>query len=264
MIIFPAIDLRHGQVVRLKQGQAERMTVFGNDPLSTARAWVDKGAEWLHVVNLDGAIGDGDSPSSSALSHPIDINLQILESICADLPDTSVQFGGGIRSIADLQSVFNCGVSRAVLGTVALTNPKLVRLTIGRFGSHRLVIGLDASKGTIATHGWTQSSSVSPIELGLSMREIGVRYALYTNVQRDGMMSGVDVVGTAQLARATGLRVIASGGFSTLADLEQLLSEDDAGIEGVVIGQALYTGAVPLESALQMAHAQPSGPCLEE
>jgi len=255
MIIFPAIDLRHGQVVRLKQGRVDRMSVFGTDPVDTARSWVDQGAEWLHVVNLDGALGELSPRAGAATDSVTDINLQHLLDICSEMPLTSIQFGGGIRQLGDLQRVFDLGASRAILGTAAVCNPEMILEAISQFGPERLVVGLDASRGAIVTHGWCQPTKMTPVGLGLAMKGIGVKYALYTDVQRDGMMTGVDSEGTADLARATGLRVIASGGVSSLSDLQRLVARQDDGIEGAIIGQALYTGAIALDAAIRLAHS---------
>jgi phosphoribosylformimino-5-aminoimidazole carboxamide ribotide isomerase len=245
MIVFPAIDLRHGRCVRLRQGRAEDETIFNDDPASVARRWVEQGAEWLHVVNLDGAFGETGSGAG------LPINLQRLEEITATVPQTPIQFGGGVRSLADIETALGLGAERVILGTVAVRNPDLVDEAIQRFGSGRLVVGIDARDGQVATHGWLETSDTTAVALGQAMATRGVERAVYTDIARDGMLSGVNVAATAALARDTGLQVIASGGVAALDDLRRLKAEGD--IEGVIIGQALYTGAVSLPDAIRTA-----------
>ncbi len=241
--IFPAIDLRRGKCVRLRQGDPNAETVYGDDPVAIARRWVDQGATWLHVVNLDGALGDSLDP------EVLSPNLQALAAICNEVP-VPIQFGGGLRTLEDIRSVLDLGVARVVLGTVAVTRPDIVREALRRFGSERIAVGLDAREGRVATHGWAQVSEVSVVALGQAMREAGVRWAVYTDIQRDGMLSGVDAEAVARLAEQTGLRVIASGGVAGLADIDALLSVAHRGVAGVIIGQALYAGRVDLSAAL--------------
>jgi len=242
VIIFPAIDLRRGRCVRLRQGRAEEETVYGDDPAAVARRWVEQGAAWLHIVNLDGAFGE--APTR---------NLQRLAEIHHAVPDTPLQFGGGLRSLADVERVLALGAQRVILGTIALKDPDLVAEAVTRFGAERIVVGLDAHQGRIATHGWREVSDTTATALGLALRRRGVVRAVYTDIARDGMLTGLDAGATAALARATGLRVIASGGVASLADVERLCEQAEAGIEGVIIGQALYTGAVSLPEAVRLA-----------
>jgi phosphoribosylformimino-5-aminoimidazole carboxamide ribotide isomerase len=249
MIVFPAIDLRQGRCVRLRQGRAEDETVYDDDPAAVARRWVAQGAEWLHVVNLDGAFGQ----AASQRSRPI--NLQRLEEIHAAVPQTPIQFGGGVRSLSDMQIALGLGAARVILGTVAVQNPDLVAEAIGRFGAERIVIGIDARDGQVATHGWLETSEVTAIALGRAMRARGVRRAVYTDIARDGMLTGVNVEATAHLARETGLAVIASGGVASLEDLRRL--EARGNIEGVIIGQALYTGTLSLRDAIRVLAGDP-------
>lgn len=247
MILFPAIDLRQGRCVRLRQGRAEDETVYGDDPAAVARRWVEQGARWLHVVNLDGAFGD--SPAES--QRPI--NLRRLEEIHATVPGTPIQFGGGVRSLADVEEALGLGATRVILGTVAVRSPDLVIEAVERFGAGRIVVGIDARDGQVATHGWRQISDTTAVALGRAMQQGGVTRVVYTDIARDGMLTGVNVEATAELARSTGLRVIASGGAASLADVIRLKAEAKAGIEGVIIGQALYTGAVSLPEAIRVA-----------
>ena len=253
MIVFPAIDLRRGRCVRLRQGRAEDETVYGEDPLAVARRWVREGAEWLHVVNLDGAFGEHDGTPDSQ------INLQRLAEIHVALPQTPIQFGGGVRSSADAETALDLGATRVILGTVAVQNPALVEEMIARFGPERIAIGIDARDGQVATHGWLRTSDTTATALGQAMGARGVNRIVYTDIARDGMLTGVNVEATAALARATGLQVIASGGVASLEDIARLRasreSDGEAGgdVEGVIIGQALYTGAVSLPDAIRAA-----------
>jgi phosphoribosylformimino-5-aminoimidazole carboxamide ribotide isomerase len=253
MIVFPAIDLRRGRCVRLRQGRAEDETVYGDDPVAVARRWISQGAEWLHVVNLDGAFGEGTGAPGDQ------INLQRLEEIRAALPGTPVQFGGGVRSLADVETALALGATRAIVGTVAVQNPELVEEMIAHFGPEQIVIGIDARDGQVATHGWLKPSDTTAIALGQAMRAKGVERIVYTDIARDGMLTGVNVEATATLARATGLQVIASGGVASLEDIARLRANQLPGdgatgrIEGVIIGQALYTEAVSLPDAIRVA-----------
>jgi phosphoribosylformimino-5-aminoimidazole carboxamide ribotide isomerase len=248
MIVFPAIDLRRGRCVRLRQGRAEDETVYGEDPVAVARRWVAQGAEWLHIVNLDGAFGD---PRATSSGRPI--NLQRLAEIHRAVPDTPLQFGGGVRTLADLETALSLGAARVILGTVAVEEPDLVLEAVQRYGAACIVAGIDARDGQVATRGWRHTSQMTALALGKEMCSAGVTTVVYTDIGRDGMLTGVNVVATAALARATGLKVIASGGVASLADVQQLSAQVEAGIEGVIIGQALYTGAVSLLAAIQSA-----------
>lgn len=246
MIIFPAIDLRRGRCVRLRQGRAEAETVYDDDPAAVACRWVAEGAQWLHVVNLDGAFGDADS----GMGQPI--NLQRLAEIREAVPSTPIQFGGGVRSVADVERSLALGATRVILGTVAVAQPAVVSEAIECLGPERIVVGIDARGGQVATHGWRQTSETTAVALGQAMRQQGVLRVVYTDIARDGMLSGVNVEATAALARATGLRVIASGGVASVVDVRRLKARAVDGIEGVIVGQALYTGAFSLAAALQV------------
>lgn len=259
MILFPAIDLRRGRCVRLRQGQADQETVYGDDPAAMARRWVKEGAAWLHVVNLDGAFGEGGTlPTGSrpgAETQSIGarpINLQRLAEIRAAVPGTPVQFGGGVRTLDDIQTALDLGATRVVLGTVAVRQPELVVQALRRFGAARIVVGIDARDGQVATHGWQQTSAITAQALGREMRLRGVTHVVYTDIARDGMLSGVNIDATAALAAATGLQVIASGGVASVNDITRLKARE--GIAGVIVGQALYTGAVSLPEALHAAN----------
>jgi len=257
MIVFPAIDLRHGRCVRLRQGRSKDETVYDDDPATVARRWVAQGAQWLHVVNLDGAFGESSIPNSqyprSEIQTPIPANLQLLVEIHAAAPGTPIQFGGGVRSLADMERALRLGATRVILGTVAVENPDLVTEAIESFGAERIVVGIDARDGQAATHGWQETSETTAMALGRAMRRQGVIRAVYTDIARDGMLTGVSVTATAVLARTTGLRVIASGGVASLADVSRLKAQAGEGIEGLIIGQALYTGAISLPEAIRAA-----------
>jgi phosphoribosylformimino-5-aminoimidazole carboxamide ribotide isomerase len=243
LIVYPAIDIRQGRVVRLQQGDPNRQTVYADDPVEAAQRWLDAGAKWLHVVNLDSTLGE------------TDLNLSILRRIA--MLSAAVQFGGGIRLLDHVQQALDVGASRVVLGTLAIQSPSIVGEAVRQFGVERIAVALDARDGRVATHGWQQQTNRSPIELGSEFASLGVQHALYTDISRDGGLSGVNVAATADLARATGLHVIASGGVASLDDIRALLAANDAlrgvpGITGVITGQALYTGALDLAAALRL------------
>jgi phosphoribosylformimino-5-aminoimidazole carboxamide ribotide isomerase len=237
MQIYPSIDLRGGKVVRLKEGDPNRQTVFSEDPLAVARQWIRGGADWIHIVNLDGTF---DTANDNGL---------ILENI-AHL-NVKVQFGGGLRSLYAISRAFEQGASRVVLGTIAIEQPGIVVDAINRWGADHVCVALDARDGKIATHGWQQKTDVTPIEFGKKMAADGVIHALYTDVNRDGLLGGVNVETTAALGRETGLQVIASGGVSSLDDVRNLKATGS--VAGVVIGIALYEGKFTLEQAIQTA-----------
>lgn len=237
MIVYPAIDVRSGRVVRLLYGDPSRETVYGDDPAAVAQRWKDAGAAWLHVVNLDGALGEAN------------LALDTLSRVAAvGLP---VQFGGGMRSLEDVRKALDAGAARVILGTMAVTQPDVAREAVEAFGAEQIAVALDARGDRVATHGWQQVSAWTPAELGKTFAQMGVLHALYTDVSRDGDLSGVNVETTADLARQTGLQVIASGGVATLDDIARC--RDTGAIAGVVTGKALYSGAFTLEAALQAA-----------
>jgi phosphoribosylformimino-5-aminoimidazole carboxamide ribotide isomerase len=241
MIVFPAIDLRRGRCVRLRQGDPAAETVFGDDPAAMARHWASCGAQWLHVVNLDGALGD---------QGPDALNLRRLAEIRAAVV-LPIQFGGGLRTLDDVAQALDLGATRVVLGTAAVQAPDLAAAAVQRFGAEAIVAGLDAQAGRAATHGWQAVSDVQVHDLGRQLRQAGVLRAVYTDISRDGMLSGVDADGSAELARQTGLGVIASGGVRDLADIRRLQALASQGIEGVIVGQAIYTGSLDLAEAVK-------------
>ena len=234
MEVIPAIDLRGSRCVRLFQGDFDRETVFSDDPLATARAWQEQGGLRLHLVDLDGA-------ASGQPAH-----LGIITEIVRELA-IPVQVGGGIRTVATAESWLAAGADRVVIGTAAIRDPEMVREVCQRHGSQRVVVAVDAKDGKVAVQGWTEASSMTVLDLGKEMASIGVARLLYTDIARDGMLVGPDVETNALLARETGLAVLASGGVSSVEDIRRLV---ETGVEGVVVGRALYTGAVDLAEAI--------------
>jgi phosphoribosylformimino-5-aminoimidazole carboxamide ribotide isomerase len=253
MIIYPAIDLRKGRCVRLRHGDPGQETVFSDDPAEVARRWAGAGATWLHVVNLDGAL-------ESRLGAPDSAHLEALRRVL-NAVETGVQFGGGIRTLDDMELLLEMGVDRLVLGTTAVRRPQLVERALADFGAEQIVVGIDARDGRVATHGWTKMSELSPLELGRQMAGMGVKRVLYTDIRRDGTLEGVNVEATADLARQTGLLVIASGGVATLDDVQALCARQADGIEGAIIGQALYTGAIDLAEAIRLFQGTQDAKC---
>ncbi len=233
MIIYPAIDLKGGQCVRLQQGDMERATVYGYDPAAVARSFAEKGAQWLHVVDLDGAF-TGDSR-----------NLDAVRAIVAAV-HIPVQLGGGLRSMERLQQVFEAGVSRAILGTAALEDEEFLKEAVAAYGD-RIAVGIDAKDGLVAVRGWAEASDVTPLALALRVKAAGVRTVIYTDISRDGMLSGPNFEATKALIDGTGLDVIVSGG---VADLGHVTQSKQIAAAGVIIGRAIYTGAVRLEEAI--------------
>jgi len=234
--IYPAIDLRNGRVVRLQYGDPDRETVFGDDPAAMGQKWIDAGTEWLHVVNLDGAFDEKGSANWSALPQITQL-------------DAKVQFGGGIRALADVERALDAGVNRVILGTVAIENPELVMEAIAKFGADKVVVGIDARDGEVKTRGWVKGTGTSPADLGIQMKERGVQTIIYTDISRDGVLTGVNAEATAQLAQATGLNVIASGGVATLADIANCHALAPQGVSGVITGRAIYDGRIDLAEA---------------
>jgi phosphoribosylformimino-5-aminoimidazole carboxamide ribotide isomerase len=236
MILFPAIDLKGGQCVRLWQGRMDRATVFNTDPAAQARAFVRAGCAWLHLVDLDGAMA----------GRPV--NAAAVESVLAAV-DVPVQLGGGIREPATVERWLSAGVRRVILGTAALRQPELVREAC-RLWPGRIVVGIDARRGLVAVEGWVEDTRVEAAELARRFEDVGVAAIVHTDIERDGTMAGLNVEATAALARGLSVPVIASGGAASLDDLRALKAVEDAGIEGVIAGRALYDGRLDLEAAL--------------
>ena len=234
MEIIPAIDLKDGRCVRLFQGDFRQETVFSDNPLAMAKSWQDQGSQRLHVVDLDGAIK----------GKPI--HLEIISSIVKAL-DIPVQVGGGIRDLNSATAWIEAGVERVVIGTAAVRDPNMVQEVCGKHGSEKIVVSIDAKDGLVALQGWQESSSVTVLDLANQVGNLGVVRLLYTDIARDGALTGPDLATNAQLTSETDLAIQASGGVSSLEDIRRLLC---TGVEGVIIGRALYTGAVSLPDAL--------------
>lgn len=234
MELFPAIDIRAGRVVRLAQGQAGRETRYHDDPVAQAEQFISAGARWIHVVDLDRAFGTGD-------------NLSRIQAIASRLGTTvRIQVGGGLRSLAALGAVLDLGVHRAVLGTATVTDPALVPAAVKLAGSERLVIGLDAREGKVAIRGWVETSDLLVTDVCRRILAEGARTVVYTDVARDGMLTGPDIAGAKVLA-ALGASVIASGGVSRLEDLVAVKA---AGLAGAIVGRAIYEGKFDIRAAL--------------
>jgi phosphoribosylformimino-5-aminoimidazole carboxamide ribotide isomerase len=239
MIVFPAIDLKQGQVVRLAEGDMDRATVYGDDPAAQARAFAGAGARFLHVVDLDGAFaGEGR-------------NREAVEAVLAAFPGR-VQLGGGIRGAAAVEGWFGLGVARIVIGTAALTEPDFVR-AMARAWPERIVVAVDARDGMVATAGWAEVSEVPVAEMARRFEDAGVAALLFTDIGRDGLLKGCNVAATVDLARQTTLPVIASGGVAGIDDIRELARHEGEGIEGVITGRALYDGRLDLAEALAVA-----------
>ncbi|MGE4272986.1 MAG: 1-(5-phosphoribosyl)-5-[(5-phosphoribosylamino)methylideneamino]imidazole-4-carboxamide isomerase [Desulfitobacterium sp.] len=238
MRIFPAIDLKGGKAVRLLQGRMEDATIYAENPVEVARDFKAQGADSLHVVDLDGAFAG--QPVNDATIR------QLIQS-----SGLKVQVGGGIRSLERIEELLNLGVERVILGTVAVREPELVQEAVARFGE-AIVVGIDAKNGQVAVQGWAEKSEMMALELALKMKDVGVKHLVFTDISRDGMLQGPNIQSTVELARESGLQVVASGGVSNIEDIILLQKEVTLGasIEGVIIGKALYTGAITLSDAL--------------
>ena len=239
MKIFPAIDLRDGKAVRLYQGDYDQMTVYSEDPVDVARSFKKKGASCLHLVDLDGA----------RAKKPV--NLEVIKKIVAAVK-IPVELGGGIRTMENIDEVLSLGVRRVILGSVAVQNPALVKEACAKYGD-RIVVGIDAKDGIVAVDGWGVSGNVEASVLAKKMAEAGVKTIIYTDISRDGTLSGCNVEATAKLAEVSGINVVASGGVSNIEDIKALLPYADKGIEGVIVGKSIYTGSLDLQEAIRVA-----------
>lgn len=237
MIIIPAIDIKDGKCVRLAQGDFNRVTTYGENPVETAVTWMRKGAELIHVVDLDGSV--------AGLPRNANIVLDIAGHV-----DVPVQVGGGIRDMKTIEFYLNHGVSSVILGTTALQNEDIVQAACSAFPG-RIIIGIDALKGRVAVRGWTETTEKRAIDLAGHYENYGIKAIVYTDIERDGMSTGVNIEATREMAMSVNIPVIASGGVATIADIEKLLAVKDCDIYGVITGRALYTGAIDLEEAIQ-------------
>ncbi len=238
MILFPAIDLKDGQCVRLKLGEMDAATVFNDDPVAQARAFEAQGFQWLHIVDLNGAFA----------GKPV--NAGAVESILAAI-SMPVQLGGGIRDLATIEMWLGKGVRRVILGTVAVRDPGLVREACRQFPG-RIAVGIDARAGKVAVEGWGEVSELTAIELARRFEDAGVAAIIYTDIERDGVLKGLNLPATAELARATSIPVIASGGLASIEDVEALLKPEYAMLEGAITGRALYDGRLDAKAALAL------------
>lgn len=241
MIIFPAIDIRNGKCVRLVKGDFKQETVFSERPEIMAKQWEEQGGQYLHLVDLDGAL--------KGQSQNLDVVEMILKTV--NIP---VELGGGIRTIENIKRVLEMGVSRVILGSVAVKNPQLVQEACKKYGSERIVVGIDAKDGIVAVDGWGVSGNVEAKKLAKQMVDLaGVKHIIYTDISRDGTLSGVNAEATAQIAKYSGAKVVASGGVSSIEDIKILKNYEQFGIEGVIVGKAIYTNNLSLVEAIQIA-----------
>lgn len=240
MLVIPAIDLKNGRCVRLLQGRKSEMTVYSENPVEVAKEFAAAGAEMIHVVDLDGAFNRAESP-----------NRAVVREIVAAI-DVPVEFGGGIRTLADVQELCSAGVARVVLGTVAAESPLLLRDFVGSFSS-RVCVGIDARDGRVMTRGWESATPLLATELAGSVAECGVERIVYTDIARDGMLGGPNIEQTLAVARAANVNVTASGGVSSLDDIKRLRDAGDARVDSVIVGKALYEGRFRLEEAIGQA-----------
>lgn len=236
--IYPAIDIRGGKCVRLLQGDYNKETVYGDSPFAMAETFADQGVSWIHMVDLDGA------KAGAPVNHEHVIR-------AAKELKASIQIGGGIRTAKDVAAYLEAGVARIILGSSAISDPAFVKDMLQQYGGEKIAIGIDARDGFVATHGWLQTSEVRAEELGKELAEAGAETFIMTDISRDGMMSGPNVEAIAGLGQATGKKVIASGGVSSMSDLEELAAYRNKGISGAIIGKALYTDKISLQQALQ-------------
>ena len=242
--LYPAIDLRHGRVVRLTQGDPDRETAYSPDPTAVARRWLEAGARWLHVVNLDAAFGEDDAANRAWLPALLDLAARY---------DARVQWGGGVRDFPTLDALLRMGVHRVMVGSMALKRPLDLSRGLDVWGAARIVLSLDARGGRVRIAGWRETTDLSPVDLAEFWNDRGIRFFLYTDVARDGTLQGPDFATAQAIVQRTRAYVILAGG---VARLEHILKARDLGLAGVVIGKALYEGKVDLHRALEAAQVQ--------
>jgi phosphoribosylformimino-5-aminoimidazole carboxamide ribotide isomerase len=238
--IYPAIDIRGGKCVRLIQGDYNQETIFHDSPLEMAKQWVSEGASWLHLVDLDGA-------RSGEL-----INSQVIASIAQE-SGIFIQVGGGVRDLDRLEYLLSIGVSRVIIGSAAIDDPAFVKEALAKY-PNQIAIGLDARDGYVATHGWLNQANITAVELAKKMADFGASTFIVTDIAKDGLLSGVNGEIAVEIAQSSGGQVIASGGVATTKDIEQLKTLESKGVTGVIVGKALYTGAIKLTNALEEAN----------
>ena len=243
MLLIPAIDLKDGHCVRLKQGDMDQSTTFGEDPAAMARKWVDAGARRLHLVDLNGAFA-GKPKNYAAIKA-------ILKEVGSEIP---VQLGGGIRDLDTIEKYIDGGLRYVIIGTAAVKNPGFLKDACSAFGGH-IIVGLDAKDGKVATDGWSKLTGHEVVDLAKKFEDWGVESIIYTDIGRDGMLSGINIDATVKLAQALSIPVIASGGLGSMADIEQLCAVEREGVEGVICGRAIYSGDLDFAAAQARADA---------
>ena len=241
MLLIPAIDLKDGQCVGLKQGDMDQSTVFGEDPAAIARSWVDKGARRVHLVDLNGAFA-GKPKNEQAIRA-------ILKEVGSEV---DVQLGGGIRDLDTIERYLDAGLRYVIIGTAAVKNPGFLQDACTAFGGH-IIVGLDAKDGKVATDGWSKLTGHEVVDLAKKFEDYGVEGIIYTDIGRDGMLSGINIEATVKLAQALSIPVIASGGLSNLEDIRALCAVEDEGVEGVICGRSIYSGDLDFEAAQNLA-----------
>ena len=239
MIIIPAIDLKGGQCVRLSQGDMDRATVYSENPAEMAKTWQGMGAKRIHVVDLDGAVS-GQPKNKDAI-------VAIVSAV-----SVPVQLGGGIRDIETIKEYFSCGIDRVILGTAAIKDPLFLEESC-RAWPGRIIVGIDATDGMVCVQGWTEKTAMSVVDLVKKIEHLPLAAIVFTDIKRDGMLTGPNIESTAQLARSTHIPVIASGGVSRIEVIEALLTVEQSGVSGVIIGRALYTGNIDLQECIRVA-----------
>lgn len=239
MLIIPAIDLLDGCCVRLRQGDLRQKTVYSTDPLSIALRWQEEGAKRLHLVNLNGAFGNGE------------VNYKLIELITSHV-NIPVQIGGGIRTLADVERWLGCGIQRVILGTIAITDLHLIEELIRRFGSDSIIVGLDARHGKIVIHGWQEESEESLVAVAQKLEAMGIQRIIYTDVLKDGLLQGPNYQGIIQLAENTAMRIIVSGGMAEKWHFQKLMDLHYEAIEGAIVGTALYENRLRLQELIEL------------
>lgn len=239
MLIIPAIDLKNGACVRLRQGRMEDATVYSDDPVATATRWIEAGAKRLHIVDLDGAFAG--KPE----------NKEAVVRILAEYPNLPIQLGGGVRDLATIEAYLDLGLSWVIIGTQAVKDPVLVTEACQQFPG-QIIVGVDAKDGWVVTEGWVEASTMSAVDVVNRFADAGVASIVYTDIGRDGMLSGVNVKATASLASETGFPVIASGGLKGLSDVTELLAVESGGVVGAITGRAIYEGTLDLAEAIRL------------
>ena len=240
MIIFPAIDLKSGKCVRLEQGKFDNVKVFNEDPIAVAKEFEAKGAEYIHLVDLDGAV-EGEL-----------VNRDVIENIVKSVK-IPCELGGGIRTIERIEELLNLGLARVILGTIAIKNPELTKEAVSKFGGEKVVIGIDAKKGKVAINGWLDVTEKDVVELIKEMESIGVKTVIYTDIEKDGMMQGISLDSVKRILEQTDINMVVSGGVTSIEDINHLVELNNSKIEGVITGKAIYEGKLDLAEAIRVA-----------